>query len=170
MRERQRHNAIEILMRRYLDSLYWCAPGGESLAQACMRVEQGTRPECNQPDSYIWIMIKHDRSIDSRALHKHKRTTHTVIHSLKTSCSGFRVLMVCHGNIMAGFRVRLERMSQQAFYDWEAGKADPREKIHNGQVRFIWTMIELTSQRACCASSNNVPINQSMHCHVVLHA
>jgi len=43
---------------------------------------------------------------------------------------------------MAGFRVRLERMSQQAFYDWEAGKADPREKIHNGQVLFIWTMID----------------------------
>lgn len=54
------------------------APGGESLANACLRVDR-------------------------------------VLTQLRESCSGFRVVLVCHGNIMLAFRIRLERMKQSTF-------------------------------------------------------
>jgi len=53
--------------------------------------------------------------------------------TLRSSCSGFRVLVVCHGNIMVGFRVRLERMSQVLYEDWQKGKS-PKQKFHNCQI------------------------------------
>jgi len=66
------------LKARELDSFYWTAPGGESIAQACLRV-----------DRFLEI-IRH-------------------------SCSGFKMVCVCHGNIMRAFRIRLERMQQSTF-------------------------------------------------------
>ncbi|ELR21178.1 phosphoglycerate mutase family domain containing protein [Acanthamoeba castellanii str. Neff] len=50
-----------------------------------------------------------------------------------TSCSGFKVVMVCHGNIMRAFRVRIERMSQRKFRENEES-TDDRDKIWNCQI------------------------------------
>eukprot|EP00013_Stygamoeba_regulata_P029115 CAMPEP_0177655688 /NCGR_PEP_ID=MMETSP0447-20121125/15118_1 /TAXON_ID=0 /ORGANISM="Stygamoeba regulata, Strain BSH-02190019" /LENGTH=340 /DNA_ID=CAMNT_0019159659 /DNA_START=94 /DNA_END=1116 /DNA_ORIENTATION=+ len=80
------------------DSFYWTPPGGESMANACLRI---------------------DRFLDS----------------LKKNCSGFKVLVVCHGNMMKGFRVRLERMSQTAYREFEErSSVDPKLKMHNCQI------------------------------------
>lgn len=53
--------------------------------------------------------------------------------TLKASCSGFRVLVVCHGNIMKAIRIRIERMSQQ---DFSKFTTDPLYKTYNCQI--IW--------------------------------
>lgn len=54
---------------------------------------------------------------------------------LQKSCAGLRVIVVCHGNIMEGFRILLEKLTQ-----WEWIKlrdsGDPRDKIHNCQI--LW--------------------------------
>lgn len=49
--------------------------------------------------------------------------------SLSKHCSGMRVLVVCHGNIMRAFRVRLERMTQTQFSEWNAS-----DHVGNGQI------------------------------------
>jgi len=82
------------LERRNRDAFYWAAPGGESLANVCLRVDR-------------------------------------VINQLQEAASGFRVLIVCHGNIMLAFRIRLERMKQSTF---RTILSDPKQKIHNGHV------------------------------------
>lgn len=74
------------------DTFYWCPPGGESIANACIRVDK-------------------------------------FLESLASNSSGLRVVVVCHGNIMKCFRVRLERMTQTMFSEWEAA-----EKVSNGQI------------------------------------
>ena len=91
--ERQQTYGDEI-RRRDLDTFYWAAPGGESIANSCMRVDQ-------------------------------------VIRQLAESFSGFRVALVCHGNIMLAFRIRLERMKQQRFREL---LKNPQHKICNGHV------------------------------------
>jgi len=53
--------------------------------------------------------------------------------TLKASCSGFRVIVVCHGNIMKAIRIRIERMSQQDFMKFQT---DPLYKTYNCQI--IW--------------------------------
>lgn len=74
------------------DTFYWAPPGGESMAQACIRVDR-------------------------------------FLESLMETASGLRVVVVCHGNIMKCFRVRLERMTQAMFCEWEA-----TDKVRNGQI------------------------------------
>eukprot|EP01117_Protostelium_nocturnum_P002096 TRINITY_DN1273_c0_g1_i1.p1 TRINITY_DN1273_c0_g1~~TRINITY_DN1273_c0_g1_i1.p1 ORF type:complete len:354 (-),score=104.73 TRINITY_DN1273_c0_g1_i1:89-1150(-) len=57
-------------------------------------------------------------------------------HSLSTlrrDCSRKRVIIVCHGEIMWGFRVRLERLSQIRFHHLQNSE-DPKDKIHNTQI------------------------------------
>lgn len=66
------------LKARERDSFYWTAPGGESIAQSCLRVER-------------------------------------FLEILRHSCGGFKVIAVCHGNIMRAFRIRIERMQQSTF-------------------------------------------------------
>ncbi len=56
-----------------------------------------------------------------------------VIDTLHRECSDKRVLVVCHGEVMWGFRVRLERMSQTKFRELDLS-TDPRDRIHNCQV------------------------------------
>lgn len=52
---------------------------------------------------------------------------------LRTSCSGFKVIMVLHGNIMRAFRVRIERMSQRRFRELEESTND-KDKLWNCQI------------------------------------
>jgi len=42
-----------------------------------------------------------------------------VLHTLHRECEGKRVIIVCHGEVMWAFRVRLERMSRRRFRELE---------------------------------------------------
>jgi NAD+ kinase len=56
-----------------------------------------------------------------------------VINTLHRECEGKRVLIVCHGEVMWAFRVRLERMSQERFIKLDSS-IDPLHRIHNCQI------------------------------------
>jgi len=81
------------LERKKLDSFYYAPPGGESIANCCLRVER-------------WL------------------------HDLRVNCSGFRVIAVCHGNILKSLRIRIEKMNQE---NWGLLQTD-KYKTHNCQV------------------------------------
>jgi len=61
-----------------------------------------------------------------------QRIDHT-FNTLRRECSNQRVIIVCHGEVMWAFRVRLERLSQIRFHQLQNSK-DPRDLIHNTQV------------------------------------
>lgn len=56
-----------------------------------------------------------------------------VLNTLHRECTDKRVIIVCHGEVMWGFRVRLERIAQEEYRVLDSSK-DPRQKIHNCQV------------------------------------
>jgi len=80
------------LKRRELDEFYWAPPGGESVANACLRVNR-------------------------------------IISQLRRDCSGFKVILVAHGNIIMGFRVCIEHLSTKQYE-----KAREKEKAFNCQI------------------------------------
>jgi len=84
----------EELKRSELDQFYWAAPGGESIANSCLRCDR-------------------------------------VMSHLSQKCSGFKVIIVCHGNIMLAFKIRLERMKQSSFHKL---LSDPSQKLYNCQI------------------------------------
>jgi len=61
-----------------------------------------------------------------------QRIDHTMT-TLRRDCSKKKVIIVCHGEIMWGFRVRLERLSQIRFHQMTSSD-DLRDKIHNTQI------------------------------------
>jgi len=92
------------LKARERDSFYWTAPGGESIAQSCLRVER------------FLEIVRH-------------------------SCGGFKVICVCHGNIMRAFRIRIERMQQSTFQQlWGTPELlDERENtslLQSAEIRY----------------------------------
>lgn len=56
-----------------------------------------------------------------------------VLHTLHRECSDMRVLIVCHGEVMRAFQVRLERMSQARFRQVTISPEDT-DRIHNCQI------------------------------------
>ncbi|MDD5165431.1 MAG: phosphoglycerate mutase family protein [Candidatus Pacebacteria bacterium] len=56
-----------------------------------------------------------------------------VINTLHRECNGKNVIIVCHGEVMWAFRVRLERMPQETFRLLDGSK-NPAHRIHNCQV------------------------------------
>jgi len=56
-----------------------------------------------------------------------------VLDTLRCECSGKRVILVCHGEVMWAFRVLLERMSQQNFKKLHLSK-NSDNKIYNCQI------------------------------------
>jgi NAD+ kinase len=96
--------ATDEMFRRYPDDMrerdrdafYWRPPGGESLAEVCLRI---------------------DRILDT----------------LRRSERAERVIVVCHGEVMRAFRVRIERIPQHRYMELHA-PPDPRDQIHNCQV------------------------------------
>lgn len=56
-----------------------------------------------------------------------------VIDTLHRECSDKHVIIVCHGEVMWAFRVRLERMSQQHFQALGLS-TNPYDRIHNCQI------------------------------------
>jgi NAD+ kinase len=56
-----------------------------------------------------------------------------VLNTLHRECDGKNVIIVCHGDVMRAFRVRLERMSQERFREVYLSR-NPIDQIHNGQI------------------------------------
>lgn len=82
---------------RSRDSFFWAPPGGESIANVCVRVD------------------------------------HT-FNTLRRECSNKqRVIIVCHGEVMWAFRVRIERLSQIRYHQLRSSK-DPKDSIHHAQI------------------------------------
>ncbi|XP_049848826.1 uncharacterized protein LOC126316776 [Schistocerca gregaria] len=92
----KKHLFADELERRKRDAFFWAPPGGESLANVCIRVE------------------------------------HTFA-TLRRECSNQKVIIVCHGEVMWAFRVRIEKLSQIRFHQLKAS-SDPKDRIHNAQI------------------------------------
>lgn len=60
------------------------------------------------------------------------RIDHT-LNTLRRDCSNQKVIIVCHGEVMWAFRVRIERLSQIRFHQLSNSK-DPKDQMHNTQV------------------------------------
>lgn len=56
-----------------------------------------------------------------------------VLHTLHRECSDKKVLVVCHGEVMRAFQVRLERMSQSRFKELTFSTKS-EDRIHNCQI------------------------------------
>lgn len=56
-----------------------------------------------------------------------------VLDTLHRECSDKRVIIVCHGEVMRAFQVRLERLSQRRFRELVLSN-DPSDRIHNCEV------------------------------------
>eukprot|EP01111_Echinosteliopsis_oligospora_P002061 TRINITY_DN13016_c0_g1_i1.p1 TRINITY_DN13016_c0_g1~~TRINITY_DN13016_c0_g1_i1.p1 ORF type:complete len:370 (+),score=97.41 TRINITY_DN13016_c0_g1_i1:30-1112(+) len=93
--EKNERFSDEMALRKR-DSFFWAPPGGESIAQVCVRVD------------------------------------HT-FNTLRRECSNKRVIIVCHGEVMWAFRVRLERLNSVRFHKLQAS-TDKRDLIHNGSI------------------------------------
>jgi len=52
---------------------------------------------------------------------------------LEEECAGLRVIVVCHGNIIEGFRLILEGLTQSNWITLR-DSSDPHDKIHNCQI------------------------------------
>lgn len=56
-----------------------------------------------------------------------------VLHTLHRECSDKRVIIVCHGEVMRAFQIRIERMSQTRFHELTFSKQN-EDRIHNCQI------------------------------------
>ena len=56
-----------------------------------------------------------------------------VLQTLHRECEGEDVHIVCHGEVMWAFRVRLERLSQERFRELDLSR-NPHDRIHNCQI------------------------------------
>jgi NAD+ kinase len=56
-----------------------------------------------------------------------------VLHTLHRECSAERVIIVCHGEVMRAFQVRIERLSRERFRELVFSK-DRWDTIYNGQI------------------------------------
>lgn len=68
-------------------------------------------------ESYLDLRIRVDRVLDT--LHR--------------ECSDKRVILVCHGEVMWAFRIRLERLSKERFKELHLSE-NPDDRIHNCQI------------------------------------
>ena len=60
------------------------------------------------------------------------RVDHT-FNTLRRECSNKRFMIVCHGEIMWAFRVRIERLSQIRYHHLKSSK-DPSDIIHHAHI------------------------------------
>lgn len=94
--EEKKKKFADEMKRRKRDGFFWAPPGGEAMADACLRV---------------------DRNLDT----------------LSRECDDKNVVIVCHGEIILPYRVRLERMTQSRYYKLTRSK-NPFDRIHNCQI------------------------------------
>jgi NAD+ kinase len=56
-----------------------------------------------------------------------------ILDTLHRECSEMKVVLVCHGEVMWGFRLQLERIPFERFNELDASK-NPFDRIHNCQI------------------------------------
>lgn len=56
-----------------------------------------------------------------------------ILDTLHRECSDRRVIIVCHGEVMWAFRLRLERLTEERWTELDQS-TDPRNHIHNCQI------------------------------------
>jgi NAD+ kinase len=56
-----------------------------------------------------------------------------ILETLGRECSGQRVVMVCHGNVIWGYRILIQRIEPTDFHDLDTSN-DDRHRIYNGQI------------------------------------
>lgn len=69
-----------------------------------------------------------------------------LVDTLHRECDGKNVIIVCHGEVMWAFRLRLERMSPETFFELDTSPS-PFHRIHNCQI-IHYTRIDPTQQRS----------------------
>lgn len=104
-RRQKFHNALE---RRKIDGFFWRPPGGETMAELCIRVDR-------------------------------------VLDTLHRECPEGSAIIVCHGEVMWGFRMRLERISQVRYNALDIS-TNPFDKIHNCQILHYTRMDPTTGE------------------------
>lgn len=57
-----------------------------------------------------------------------------VLHTLHRECGDKRVIIVCHGEVMRGFKLRIERTSQAQFKKALLEKCPSEHTIYNGEI------------------------------------
>ncbi len=87
----------------------------------------GAELERRDADSFFWTP-PNGESMAQLCLREDR-----VLNTLHRECSEQNVIMVCHGEVMWAFRLRLERLSQRVFRALDASD-DPRDHIHNCQI------------------------------------
>ncbi|GAM17271.1 hypothetical protein SAMD00019534_004460 [Acytostelium subglobosum LB1] len=85
--------------------------------------------ELRKRDSFFWAPPGGESIAQICSRVEHTFTT------LRRECANKRVVIVCHGEIMWAFRVRLERLSSIRFHQLQASN-DPRDQIHNTSI--LW--------------------------------
>jgi NAD+ kinase len=56
-----------------------------------------------------------------------------ILETLGRECDARRVIMVCHGNVIWGYRMLIERMTPYTYHRLDSG-GHPELQIHNGQI------------------------------------
>lgn len=70
-----------------------------------------------------------------------------ILNTLHRECEDKNVIIVCHGEVMWCFRVRLERMSQRRFRQLDASR-NPHDRIHNCQILHYTRQCPETGKKA----------------------
>lgn len=94
------------------------------------------------------------------------RITH-ILNTLHRECSGQRIILVCHGEIIWAFRVILERITVEQYLELDKSKT-PIHRIHNGQVVHFSRINPKTGKqekyvnwvRSICPNNPELSLNQ----------
>ena len=78
-------------------------------------------------DSFYWCPPR------GESLAQLCRRLDRILDTMHRECADKKVIIVCHGEVMWAFRVRLERMLQKRFQELDKSQ-HPFDRIHNGQV------------------------------------
>eukprot|EP01114_Cavostelium_apophysatum_P016733 TRINITY_DN4817_c0_g1_i1.p1 TRINITY_DN4817_c0_g1~~TRINITY_DN4817_c0_g1_i1.p1 ORF type:complete len:353 (+),score=45.77 TRINITY_DN4817_c0_g1_i1:44-1060(+) len=87
----------------------------------------GEEMERRKRDSFFWAPLGGESMANIC-----NRIDHT-FNTLRRECSGQRVIIVCHGEVMWAFRCRIERLSQIRFHQLQSSP-NKKDGIHNTQV------------------------------------
>lgn len=98
--------------------------------------------EKRKNDSFFWIPPGGGESMAQLCLRIDR-----VFNTLHRECEDKRVIIVCHGDVMWAFRVRLERMTQFRFYELDKSD-DPMDRLHNCQILHYTRRNPVTAQVA----------------------
>jgi broad specificity phosphatase PhoE len=83
--------------------------------------------ECKKHNDFLYIPTSGE-SLSQLCLRADR-----FLHILHTECSNNRVIVVCHGELIRAFRIRIERKSQKRYQELSISE-NSHHKIFNGQI------------------------------------